>query len=412
MTIVSAAAADAAITLLPSGRYQFENYNFGGQTGTLRMYGCDGVNRGFEFDGTVFVPITTGMALDAPTNLTIFKNQLFFSFASSLQHSGIGMPYSFAPIFGAAELACGDIVTGMLVVPGGDGTGAMAVFTQNSTSVLYGNNVGDWNLIKYSKESGGYQYTMQYVRDGIVLDAQGLTTLSATQRFGNFQSAVISELISPFVSDKIALATGSCTVRKKNQYRLFFSSGEAVYVTYGANKILGMTTMYMPDPVTCISSLEGASGLEEIYFGSTDGHVYQMDIGTSFDGDNIDWSALLTFNHFGGPRQLKRFRKTAIDVSAQGYSEFNFSTSLAYGSLEFAPSFVQSLMTGTAGISYWDQFTWDQFAWDGQSLLPAEADTVGTAENISLMFSGSSDEFLPFTLNSAVMHYTPQRLMR
>ena len=30
------------------------------------MYGVDGVNNGFEFDGTVFVKINTGMATDAP----------------------------------------------------------------------------------------------------------------------------------------------------------------------------------------------------------------------------------------------------------------------------------------------------------------------------------------------------------
>lgn len=412
VTIVSAFAADAAITLMPSGRYEFQNHNFGGQAGTLRMYGVDGVNRGFEFDGTVFVPITTGMALDAPVYLRINKNQLFYAFASSLQHSGIGDPYSFAPIFGASELACGDTITGMLAVPGSDGGGAMATFTQNRTLVLYGNSVDDWNLVTYSEEAGAYPYTMQYVRDGIVFDAQGITTLTTTQRFGNFQSAVISDLIGPYLADKITMSSASCTVRRKNQYRLFFDNGEAVYVTYGDGKILGMTTVFLSDPVMCISSMEGASGLEEIYFGSKDGFVYQMDIGTSFDGESIDWSALLSFNHFGGPRQLKRFRKTAIDVSAQGYAEFNFSTSLSYGSTEFASSAISSLISGTSGGAFWDSFTWDQFYWDGQALLPAEADTVGTAENISLIFSGSSDQYLPFTLNSAVMHFTPQRLLR
>lgn len=409
---VNTTSTAAQITLLPGGRYQFQNYNFGGQVSTLRMYGVDGKNRGFEFDGTTYTPITTGMDVDAPLYMKIHKKQLFFAFASSLQHSAIGDPYSFAPIYGAAELAVGDTVTGMLVVPGSDGTGAMAVFTTNSTSILYGNSVDDWNLITYSEEAGAFPHTMQYVRDGIVLDSQGLTTLTATQSFGNFASAIVSDLISPFLNERITMATASCTVRRKNQYRLFLSTGEAVYLTYSQGKINGMTTMTMPDPVACISSQEGATGLEEIYFGSTDGYVYQMDIGTSFDGDEIAWSALLSFNHFGGPRQLKRFRKTAIEVSGQGYAEMNFSTSLAYGSTEYAQSFMATLQAGAGGASFWDSFVFDQFYWDGQSLLPAEADTVGTAENISLLFSGSSDEFQPFTLTSAVMHYTPQRSLR
>jgi hypothetical protein len=412
LTVLSVAVADVAITLLPNGRYQFDNHNFGGQLVTLRMYGCDGVNRGFEFDGTTFVPITTSLLIDAPTNVIIHKNQLFYSFASSLQHSGIGAPYTFAPIFGAAELACGDTVTGMLVVPGSDGGGAMAVFTQNSTSVLYGDNSDNWNLVKVNKEAGAYAYTMQYVLDGIVLDAQGITTLQKTQRFGNFQSAAISDLVAPYLSDKIPLASASCTVRKKNQYRLFFSTGEAVYVTFSGDKILGIAPIFMVDPVACISSAEGASGLEEVYFGSNDGFVYQMEVGTSFDGENIDANVLLSFNHFGGPRQLKRFRKTAIDVAAVGYAEFNFSTSLAYGSQEFAQSAISALQPGSSSAAFWDQFIWDQFYWDGQALSPAEADTVGTAENISLIFTSSSDEYDPFTLNSAVMHFSPLRLLR
>lgn len=408
---VSTAGADAAIVLKPGGRYQFQNKNFGGQASTLRMYGCDGVNRGFEFDGETFAPITTGMTVDAPAHLKIHKNQLFFAFESSLQHSGIGAPFTFDVIFGAAELAVGDTITAMLGVPGSDGTGAMAVFTTNSTSILYGNNPTDWNLVTYSEEAGAFPYTAQYVRDGIVLDSQGITTLAATQNFGNFNSAVVSDLISPFLANKVTTATGSCTVRQKNQYRLFLASGEAVYVTYAGNKILGMTTMYMPAAVSCITSMEGAGGTEEIYFGSPDGYVYQMDIGTSFDGERIEWNAALAFNHFGGPRRLKRFRKTAIEFMSVGYAEFNFTTSLAYGSGEFAAAAVSSHENSSNRLS-WDNFVWDQFYWDGLALLPAEADTNGTAENISLAFSGSSADFLPFTLSSAVVHFTEQRSLR
>jgi hypothetical protein len=163
--------------------------------------------------------------------------------------------------------------------------------------------------------------------------------------------------------------------------------------------------------VTRSSSAEGSTGTEEIYFGSADGFVYQMDVGTSFDGDPITWSAVLAFNHFGGPRQLKRFRKTAIEFSGQGYAEFSFSTSLAYGSSEFATSVVENIGAAESAVN-WDAFRWDQFYWDGQSSSPAEADTTGTAENISLIFSGYSDEYLPFTLHSAIVHYTPQRKLR
>lgn len=411
ITTVNTVGIESAITLLPNGRYEFENWNFGGQAGTNRMYGCDGVNPGFEFDGDIFAPIHTGMTLDNPKFLRIHKNHLFFAFASSVQHSGTGNPYTWNPIFGAAELTVGDTITNLLELPGVEGGGAMSIYTRNRLAVLYGNDVGDWNLVFFSYESGGFEYTAQYVRNGIAMDTQGITTLASTQRYGNFIGATISDQITPYLNDKITQAVASCIVRRKNQYRLFFSTGDAVFVTYGGDKILGMTTMLFPHKVTCISSMEGASGREEIYFGSDDGFVRQMEVGRSFDGQSIAWNASLSFNHFQGPRQLKTFRKTVLEVMGDGYFEFGFSTSLSYESSEFAPAETQSL-NNDAQIVRWDGFYWDRFFWDGRLLSPSEADTVGTAENISLLFSGDSADFLPFTLYSAIMHYTPRRLLR
>lgn len=411
LNVATVAANSSSITLPPNGRYEFQNHNFGGQAGTLRMYGCNGVGRGFEFDGTVFVPIHTGMTVDTPIYLRVHKNQLFFVFGSSVQHSGVGTPYIFSPLFGASELAVGDTITGLVELPGSVTSGALAIYTKNTTSVLYGNDVSDWNLVQFSNESGGIAYTTQYIRTGMALDSQGIIGLSTSQKFGNFESSIISDKITPFLSSKITTAIASCVVRKKNQYRLFFTTGEVITVSYLQEQIQGVTVLTLNDDVTCISSLEGATGEEEIYFGSSDGFVYQAEIGTSFDGDAIVWSAELAFNHFGGPRQLKQFRKAVMEVTGVGYSEFSFATSLSYGSNEFASSASSTAQSDLQPVT-WDSFIWDQFFWDGRSLSPSEADITGTAENLSLLFSGDSDAFPSFTLNSAIIHYTPRRLMR
>jgi hypothetical protein len=411
LATVNATTADTAITLLPNGRYDFKNWNFGGQLGTLRMYGCDGVNRAFEFDGTVFVPINTGMPVDAPTCIEILKNALFLSFASSAQFSGPGAPYSYNPIFGAGELTCGDDITDMLALPGSETSGAMAIKTKNGTFVLYGNDEDDFNLVPYSYESGCEPFTMQLINGVLSFDTQGLSTLATTQKFGNFTNSLISDKLTPFLNGKVGLAAASCIVRKKNQYRLFFTDGDAVFVTYSGDKMLGMTTMTFPHDVTCISSLEGASGREEIYFGSSDGYVRQAEIGTSFDGQPINWLAYLTYNHFKGPRQLKTFRKAAMEVTGLGYSTFNMSSSIGYGSAEFSQN-TNQILASSLTSSFWDSFVWDAFTWDGQSLLPAEGDLYGTAENISLLFSGNSDAYQPITLNSTIIHYTERRLLR
>lgn len=409
--VATIAGNSTAITLSPGGRYEFESWNFGGGTGTKKMYGCDGVNKGFEFDGTLFVKINTGMATDKPTHVKAHKNHLFFSFAGSAQHSGIGEPYKWTIVSGAGELACGDNIAGFLGLAGTEQGGALGIYTRNRTLVLYGNSSSDWNLVPYSEEAGALPYTIQFITQGVALDDQGITILSTTQNYGNFQNAVVSDKITPYLNDLINTASESCIVRRKNQYRLFFSGGDAVYMTFKDRKIMGMTPVTLPNPVACISSAEGGSGQEEIYFGSSNGFVYQMDIGTSFDGATIAWYAELAFNHFGGPRQLKTFRKAVTEVTGSSYCKFELSYALSYGSTEFDASTNETLTTSLSGTN-WDSFTWDQFFWDGRTLMPSEADITGTSENIALMFSGSSDEFLPFTLNSAIMHFSPRRGMR
>lgn len=411
LNVATIAGDSTAITLSPSGRYVFDNWNFGGGTGTTKMYGADGVNQGFEFDGTTFVKISTGMATDTPTHVKAHKNQLFFSFLGSAQHSGVGTPYVFTVVSGAGELACGDTITGFMGLSGSDTGGAMAIYTRNRTLVLYGNDSSDWNLVPYSDEAGALPYTIQHIHTGIVLDDQGITTLRATQNYGNFQDSVVSDKITPTLNDLTDSASASCIVRRKNQYRLFFTGGEAVYVTFKSGKIVGMTTISLSDEVRCISSREGASGEEEIYFGSDSGYVYQMDVGTSFDGAAIVWRAELAFNHFGGPRQLKQFRKAVTEITGNAYAEFSFAYTLSYASTEFESSPTTTLTSELSGTT-WDSFTWDQFFWDGRTLAPSEADITGTAENISLLYSGSSDEFESFTLSSAIIHYTPRRLLR
>ncbi len=136
-----------------------------------------------------------------------------------------------------------------------------------------------------------------------------------------------------------------------------------------------------------------------------------MDVGTSFDGAPINWNIELAYNHFGSPRQLKSFRKAVIEVTGNSYSEFSFSYLIGYGDTEYESSPVTTNITELAAAR-WDAFTWDAFFWDGRTLMPSSSEIAGTAENISLLFNGTSDEFLPFTLSGIIVQFIPRRAMR
>lgn len=408
---VTISGAQTAITILADGTYEFDVSNMGGSVATKRIYGADGINRGFEFDGDVYVPIATGMASDTPSHVREHMSQLFFAFGGSAQHSGPGTPYVWSAVLGAGELAMSDTITGFSTLPGNATSGALAIFTRNRTSVLYGTGSTDWVLAPYRKEMGAYAGTIQDIGMTMYLDDRGLMTLATTQKFGNFSANTVSDRVRPRVNELRTTATASCISRDLNQYRVFFTGGEAFYVTVSAGKILGTMPILLPDPVRCIWSGEQTDGSEAIFFGSDDGMVYQMEKGTSFDGDEIEYYFNLAYNHTGSPRIIKHWRHTMLEIEGSSYVTFNFGYSLGYGTTDIDQAALQSVVTSFAP-SYWDAFTWDAFTWDGRTLFPSELDMGGDAENCSLAVYGSSDLQAPFTITAAVVHFSPRRAMR
>lgn len=399
-----------AITLTAGGRYEFDIKNFGGQLDTKRVYGCSGVHRGSEFDGTVYVPISTGMNPDTPSHVSVHKKHLMFSFKSSLQHSGIGTPYIWTPISGALELAVGDTINALLRLAGAEtGGGSLAVLTKDSTSILYGSSPSDWNLVNYNDELGAIQHTAQNIESkSLMFDVRGLTSLATTANYGNFASATLSQRVQTWLRDKRNITKSSCVNRDKSQYRLFFSDKYALYVTFNAGKIRGMMPIRLDHSVDCIWSGEKIDGTEEIYFGSSDGFVYQMEKGTSFDGADISGYLHLAWNSQKNVRQNKRYKRVMFEISGDGYAEFNFRYELGYKKSDISqPIDVQNAVDFSP--VFWDTFIWDQFTWDGSELQPSSMSMEASAENVSLIIANNADYFSPMSFSGAILHFIRRR---
>lgn len=405
-------AVQTAITLAAGGRYEFENANLGGAAGTYRMYGCSGVDRAFEFDGLVYVPITTGMTSDVPLHLKIHKNHLFLSFGNSVQHSGTGQPYLWNPLYGAAELSAGETVSGFDSQIGNVQGGAMLIFTRNTAKMLYGSSSLDWQLVTVQEESGAIPYTIQHLGRTTLLDDRGLTQFGQSQAYGNFEQATITKKIRRWIIQEKPVAIASMIAREKNQYRIFFSDSYALYVTFSENKVIGMVPQLFASAVTCCCSQEWSTGVERKFFGDASGYVYEMDIGTSFDGGAIAWTLSLPYNNKRSPGQIKRWRSALPEIAGTSYAEFTFGYSLDYGSTTKLQPANDTGVLDFGGGGVWDEFIWDDFTWDGNTLSPGRFSIGGSSENISLMFSGDSDYIAPFSITGVVMQYTPRRRAR
>jgi hypothetical protein len=409
LNVATIAGNSTATTLSKDGRYEFENYNFGGHSGTFRMYGCDGVNKGFEWDGSVFVPITTGMATDTPEHLRCHKKHLFFSFTGgSLQHSSTGDPYTWSAVTGAAELGIGAPIVGLEIVPGD----VLGVYGRNSINLLYGSSVDDWDLKTFSRDSGAIEWTSQRIGNNIVfLDDGGLTSLAAVQEYGDFSTDIMSKDIQPFLDTLRGYEQASIKVRKKNQYRLFFSDGHGLVLTLSGNKVIGFTRIKYDDPVMCCCSSEDSSGNEELYFGSSDGFVYQMDKGTSFDGGAVSDYLLTHYNVLKSPSYKKRFRKLTIELDAPNYITLYVTPEFTYGGSAAQQSSGQELSVNASGGT-WDLDAWGSFVWDGPFVSTGEAIIDGSGLSISLAFYHTGIYDIPHTIQGAIIHYSIRGLQR
>lgn len=407
LNVANIAANSTAITLAPLGRYEFIDYNFTGSTDTKRMYGCDGVNRAFEFDGSVFVPIATGMTTDTPTYISAHKNMLTLSFFGSSQNSAIGNPYQWTPLTGASEIGLGDTITGYAPQPGG----TLMITSRNKTGQLSGTSTANFVLSAISDEVGAIGRTVQTIGSTLCLDDRGIIQVTRTQDYGNFNHASVSRKAQPVIDTMRTVVVASAVYRGRTQYRLYGSDGSGVIVGIEAGKVIGITQFDYPVNVTCVCSCEDSTGKDVVFFGADNGYVYQADKGSSFDGEPIEAYLRMPFNNTRSPRYRKRYRKVALEMSAVGYASIRVQPEFTYGDEDVASHATQdATVQGTGG--YYDVDNYESIFYDARVVSSPEFSIAGTGLNVSLIFYSNTDIDRGHVLQGAMLHYSIRRLQR
>ncbi len=408
----TSASLATAIIRAPGGTLEYVVANFTGSTDTTKLYGADGVNLAFEFDGVNYVPIRTGMTADTPAHITFHRFYLFLSFLGSVQLSAIGNPYAWTVVLGAAEIALGDTVTGFVVQGGTQAGSAMGIFTKRRSHTLYGSSVLDFNLVNSIYDIGFSAYTMQPVSNNTYgLTGRGIQALITTLTYGDFDYSSVSHEVQPLITAKLGTETASTSLKTRNQYRVYFGDGTGLAVGLTGDKINGLMPLNYGLAVRCMTSALNSAGKELTYFGSDDGYVYQDNIGTSFDGGLIEAWIRPAFNHSKSPQIRKRYRRAVFEVKPSGYSQVNIAYDLGYASASIlAP--VGAVNSAIFGGGFWDQVTWDQFTWDAPVFSSVSMSLSGTEKNISFLFYSNRAQDAKHTVQGITLMYTPQRSER
>jgi hypothetical protein len=385
-------------TLVASGNFEFVNHNFTGSSATEKMYGVDGKNKAFQFDGTTFTQLTTGMATDTPTHVGVHKNHLFLSFGGgSIQHSGVGDPTSWTLNTGAGELGLGTEITNIDSMRGN----ALVISGEDRVSILYGTSSVDWDLKSFTSELGVIANTTKLIDAGLVwFNGRSVTYLSTTQQFGDFNTAALSTPITTFLESRQSLSVGASVNYSKNQYRLFFSDKTAIVATLVNNKVVGWTTWLLAHTPTSLS---------DNYMGCTDGSVMKLDTGTSFNGTSIDSFLRLAFTSFKTPHKKKRFRRMMLEMESGSSATLKLLADYEFGT---HASTISDDITVTGSGAYWDTKNWGSFNWSANIVTEMEAILNGSGRNISALIYHNSSTDPSFTIQGVTVNYSLRGLIR
>ena len=412
-TAVTVAKADGTQyeqTLSPNGKYEFSNYNFRGDTAGITMYGVNAVNQGFSWDGVTFIKIKSGMETDIPEHIATHQKHLFFSFSGgAIQHSSIGAPNKWNPITGASELGIGDDVSGF----SSEVNNVMSIFTKNDAYMLYGTSDADWELRKFHAGAGAIPYTLQKMDQTFFLDDRGISSIFTVQYFGDFQSAVASDKIDPYIQNKKDNAINSLRVRGKNQYRLYFDDKTGVEMTFINKKNQGLMPFTMDHQIVSLVSAEDSDGFEVLYGGFDDGYVRRLDSGTSFDGSTVGSFVRTAYYHYDSPGSRKRFRELNLEMNADTSTTMTVTPTYDFGGT-YSPK------TSPVSSDYSVDVTADEWSESdisnsstGVTVVASERIRInGIGTNMGLIIANSSIYDSPITLQGAIVDFTPLGVRR
>lgn len=392
--------------LAPNGTYTFIEHNFKGAATTRALYGVSGTHKAFEWNGTTWTDITTGMVTDIPLRIAEHKNYLWLGFANgSLQNSPVGDPTGTWTLrTGSAEFGIGDEITALQSTRGG----VLAVYCERGVRLLYGSSTQDWDLKPQSDKSGAFPRSVQDSPIGpLSIDALGISPLVTSQNFGDFETATISQRVKPFLTIRDRVLVDSCALASGSQYRAFFDDGAVLVLVFNGQKIAGYSILRVPFEPTCVAVGVDASGKEMLVAGATDGFVYRLDVGNSMDGIAVDCVVRTAPDDRRKPRVVKHFQKAILHVQTQRPLRLFVQPELDY---RLSPSDVAHAVAAQAVASsdLFDVGRFDEMVFDGgdyrTGISVPELDIDASGVTVSFLIYHGQEIRPPFTIESGILH--------
>lgn len=305
-----------------NNKYRFTKINL---NGTKKLIGVDGDNDPFVWDGSTVSNISGTSDVSGASHVVSFQDHVFYAKADLVTFSIPFDETDFTTGSGAGSFRVPEDVTGFYVF-----RDRLFIFTSNTISVLDGTSSSNFALTSVSETVGCiYPDTIVEVAGDVAfMAADGIRLLGATDRIGDFNNQVASFNIESSINkfEQQYDSFSSVSIRGKRQYRIFgYSSSEPIENSTG---FIG-TQYEAQNPASFqwaetlgikVSSIDSQyyNGEEFVVFSNSDGFVYQLEEGSTFDGTEIVSSYWTPYISFSDPTYRKTLYKLNSYFKAEG----------------------------------------------------------------------------------------------
>ena len=371
------------------------------------MVWVDGANDIKTYNGTAVASVATPGA-DVPYLVGAWKNRLFVAMPEGhMYFSAVGDPTDFSTATITGEIFIGEDITTIKEAPGG----VLVVASQNSIqTIYYEGNATDFIFRKeeFSGKSGMILGTVERMLGTLYFaDDRGVTTMEASDVYGDFSANTLAKKVQNlYQTNKENIITSSID-RNKNQYQLFFESGDdtlGLVFTFADKRLRGTTLIKYPLNLTTITGGKDSSNNDISYFGDSDGFVYKKNSGTSFDGEAILTRLATSFHSYGTTTRWKDFKNLLLELSATRGLDVSYRMEFDYAMASMPKGESTTITTsGIAGI--FGEALWSLFSWGSGYLTQLSSRVVGYGSNMRLLLTTESKYEETHTFHNFVAEY-------
>jgi len=407
-----------------AGVYHFDKYNWAG-TETLIMADDGGNNYAATYDGSTYTLMNGGIGTGsgtAPTNpseVHDYKNHMFYAQDNLLTFSAPYDANNFTPADGSGQVNLKETITGLKTF-----RDSMYIFCRNSIHKLTGNTIEDFKLEPVSRNVGCVAggSIQEIGGDVVFLATDGLRTVAGTDRIGDVELGTISKPLHTRLQGirEDTSDITSCIVRKKNQYRMFYTKPTDTDTIAGG--VLATLTRQTTPQVAGNVGWEFAdlSGLRTSYStsdyintstelvlhgGYENGMIYKQESGNDFNGTTIEAIYRTPDFSFGDIGIRKATQRLILTVQYEGAVNATANFVYDFGSNE-VPQPAAYTITTPNSIAVYGSASYGDAIYGADPIALTRMSGEGSGFTIAIRFEHNAAE-ASFSIKDFQIEVTP-----